>query len=264
MDVTVRYRNNRSETFKFPSSGSPLTRRFVGTYVLDPASRKKYEVARDKEQEPLASESLQIGAGNSGEQIAAGTAVNLWAMFPAPPEATKTVSLVVALAPPFDNVPISGSGSGSAGGGSAVAGAVVGVDAALKDLGAKVTDTEIRIDLAADVLFDFDKATIKKEAEPNLQKVATVLKANPGAKVTIEGHTDGKGTDAYNQPLSEQRVAAVKQWLVANAQVNGATITTRGWGKTKPVAHNTKPDGSDDPDGRAKNRRVEIVVRKGG
>jgi outer membrane protein OmpA-like peptidoglycan-associated protein len=264
MDVTVRYRNNGSEAFKFPSAGNPLTRRFVGTYVLDPASRKKYEVARDKEQEPLASESLQIGAGNSGEPIAAGTAVNLWAMFPAPPEATKAVSLVVALAPPFDNVPISGSGSGSAGGGSAVAGAVVGVDAALKDLGAKVTDTEIRIDLAADVLFDFDKATIKKEAEPSLQKVATVLKANPTTKVTIEGHTDGKGTDAYNQPLSEQRAAAVKQWLVANAQVNGATITTRGWGKTKPVAHNTKPDGSDDPDGRAKNRRVEIVVRKGG
>jgi outer membrane protein OmpA-like peptidoglycan-associated protein len=55
----------------------------------------------------------------------------------------------------------------------------------------------------------------------------------------------------------------VKQWLVANAQVDGGTITTRGWGKTKPVAHNAKPDGSDDPDGRAKNRRVEIVVRKG-
>jgi outer membrane protein OmpA-like peptidoglycan-associated protein len=46
--------------------------------------------------------------------------------------------------------------------------------------------------------------------------------------------------------------------------VDGATVTTRGWGKTKPVAHNTKPDGSDDPEGRAKNRRVEIVVRKSG
>jgi outer membrane protein OmpA-like peptidoglycan-associated protein len=112
------------------------------------------------------------------------------------------------------------------------------------------------------VLFDFDKATIKKEAEPSLRKVATVLGANPGAKVAIEGHTDAKGADAYNQTLSEQRAASVKQWLVANAQVDGAAIATRGWGKTKPVAHNTKPDGSDDPDGRAKNRRVEIVVRK--
>ncbi len=264
LGVTVRYRNNGDAVFHFPHAGNPVTRRFAGTYVLDPASRKKYEVALDKKKESLASESLQMGGGSLGEPIPPGSAVNLWAIFPAPPDATKAVSLVVALAPPFDDVPISGSGSGSAGGGSAVAGAVVGLDAALKDLGAKVTETEIRIDLAADVLFDFDKATIKKEAVPSLQNVATVLKANPKAKVTIEGHTDGKGTDAYNQPLSEQRAAAVKQWLVANAQVNGASIATRGWGKAKPVAHNTKPDGSDDPEGRAKNRRVEIVVRKSG
>ena len=66
-----------------------------------------------------------------------------------------------------------------------------------------------------------------------------------------------------NQTLSEQRAAAVKQWLVASAQVNGANISTRGWGKSKPVAYNAKPDGSDDPDGRAKNRRVQIIVRKG-
>jgi hypothetical protein len=66
-----------------------------------------------------------------------------------------------------------------------------------------------------------------------------------------------------SQKLSEARAASVKQWLVANAKVNGANIATRGWGKTKPVAHNTKPDGSDDAEGRAKNRRVEIVIRKG-
>jgi outer membrane protein OmpA-like peptidoglycan-associated protein len=158
-------------------------------------------------------------------------------------------------------VAIQGLG-GSTEAGVQAAGETLGIEGALKDLGAKVTDTEIRIDLAADVLFDFDKATLKKEAEPSLQKVATVLKANPGAKTTIEGHTDGKGADAYNQTLSEQRAASVKQWLV-DAGVNGAAIATRGLGKTKPVAHNVKPDGSDDPEGRAKNRRVEIVVRKG-
>lgn len=82
--------------------------------------------------------------------------------------------------------------------------------------------------------------------------------------MTIEGHTDGKGTDAYNNALSESRAAAVKTWLTTNAQANAAKISTRGLGKTKPVAHNTKPDGSDDPEARAKNRRVEIVVRKAG
>ncbi|MGQ0733354.1 MAG: OmpA family protein [Acidobacteriota bacterium] len=107
------------------------------------------------------------------------------------------------------------------------------------------------------------EADIRKDAEASLLKVATVVNANPGAKVSIEGHTDGRGADDYNQKLSEARAASVKQWLVASAKVDGASVATRGWGKTKPVAPNAKPDGSDDPEGRAKNRRVEIVVRKG-
>jgi photosystem I P700 chlorophyll a apoprotein A2 len=82
--------------------------------------------------------------------------------------------------------------------------------------------------------------------------------------VSIDGHTDGKGADAYNMALSERRAAAVKAWLTAHSQMPPARIATRGLGKTKPVAHDTKPDGSDDPDGRARNRRVEIVVRKAG
>jgi len=162
---------------------------------------------------------------------------------------------------PMEGVPIEGLGGASAGG-IAAAGQTLGLEGALKELKAEVTPQEIKIDLSADVLFDFDQATIKKEAEPSLRNVATVLKANPGAAVAIEGHTDAKGAEAYNQTLSEQRAASVKQWLVTNAQVNGASIATRGWGKSKPVAENTKPDGSDEPEGRARNRRVQIVVRK--
>jgi outer membrane protein OmpA-like peptidoglycan-associated protein len=142
-----------------------------------------------------------------------------------------------------------------------IVGITRGIDGVLKDLGAKVTDREIRIELSADVLFDFDKADLRPEASVSLEKVAEVLRASPDAPVTIEGHTDGKGTDAYNQPLSERRAQSVKAWLVAHGGAHAAKITTRGWGKTKPVAPNAKPDGSDDPEGRKKNRRVEITVR---
>jgi len=257
LTLTFRYRNTGTGPYNFPHR--PVVRE---AYLLDSANRRKYEVIQDRKQQPICAETLNLQFPD-GVSLKPGEAIALWAKFPAPPGATKTVSVHLPFAPPFDKVELSGAASGSESGGSAVAGSVVGLDAALKDLGAKVTETEIRIDLAADVLFDFDKADIKKEAEPSLQNVATVLKANQSAKVSIEGHTDGKGADAYNQTLSEQRAASVKQWLVANAQVNGANVATRGWGKTKPVAHNTKPDGSDDPEGRAKNRRVEIVVRKG-
>src|SRR5260221_13378097 len=78
---------------------------------------------------------------------------------------------------------------------SSIAGKVDPLAAALKDLGARVSDTEIRIEMSADVLFDFDKATIKPAAEPALAKVATVLEGYPRAAVRIEGHTDAKGGD---------------------------------------------------------------------
>ena len=138
-----------------------------------------------------------------------------------------------------------------------------GIESVLKDLGAKVTGQEIRIELAADVLFDFDKHVLRPEAVPSLEKVAEVLRSRAGSPVTIEGHTDGKGSDAYNQPLSEKRAQAVRDWLVKNGGASAARITTKGWGKSKPIVPNTRPDGSDDPDGRKKNRRVEITVRTG-
>jgi len=133
------------------------------------------------------------------------------------------------------------------------------LQAALQDLGATVKGKEIKIDLAADVLFEFDKADLRPQARPALEKVAAVLKAYPKAAVTIDGHTDGKGNDQYNQKLSDRRADSVKRWL-AQAGVD-TRMTARGWGKSRPVVPNTKPDGSDDPDGRQKNRRVEITVK---
>jgi photosystem I P700 chlorophyll a apoprotein A2 len=131
--------------------------------------------------------------------------------------------------------------------------------AALKDLGARVTEREIKIDLSADVLFDFDKASLRQEAGPALEKVAAVMNTYPKASALIEGHTDGKGSDQYNQRLSERRAESVRNWLTTTGVKTRMSV--RGWGKTKPVAPNTKPDGSDDPVGRQKNRRVEITVR---
>jgi outer membrane protein OmpA-like peptidoglycan-associated protein len=133
------------------------------------------------------------------------------------------------------------------------------VQGALKDLGAKVTGREIKINLSADVLFDFDKADLRPEAGPPLEKVVSVLRGYPKAAVVIEGHTDGKGNEQYNQKLSERRADSVRAWLAAHGV--SAAMTTRGWGKRRPVGPNSKPNGADDPEGRQKNRRVEITVK---
>jgi outer membrane protein OmpA-like peptidoglycan-associated protein len=147
---------------------------------------------------------------------------------------------------------------------SGVAGRVDPVAAALLELGARTTEQEIRIEMSADVLFDFDRAELKPEAEASLQKVATVLRAYGGSQVTVEGHTDAKGADTYNQRLSERRAAAVVGWLSSKAGLGGDRLTARGLGAQKPVATNTRADGSDDPEGRRRNRRVEIVVKRAG
>lgn len=138
----------------------------------------------------------------------------------------------------------------------------------VQDLGGKVqdlqveeTETEVKIELPGDVLFDFDKADIRADAEPVLQKVAEIIKKYRSPIVRVEGHTDAKGSDSYNQRLSERRAESVKSWLEKKGSIGGV-LTTKGWGSEKPVAPNQKPDGSDDPDGRQKNRRVEITIKK--
>lgn len=133
-----------------------------------------------------------------------------------------------------------------------------------RDLAVKETATEIRIELAADVLFEFDKAVILPKAEQTLKQAADLIgeKAAHGT-ARVDGHTDAKGDDNYNQKLSERRANAVKDWLVNSGGLKQVTFKTQGLGEQKPVAPNTKADGSDDPDGRQKNRRVEIIVKKG-
>lgn len=132
-----------------------------------------------------------------------------------------------------------------------------------QNLQVQETATETRINLAADVLFDFDKAVLLPKAQETLHNVGTFIgEKSHGRPVRIEGYTDSKGSDAYNQKLSERRAEAVKQWLVQREGLGKVQMLTAGFGARNPVAPNKKPDGSDDPEGRQKNRRVEIVLAK--
>jgi outer membrane protein OmpA-like peptidoglycan-associated protein len=159
-------------------------------------------------------------------------------------------------------LPITGEVRAIQGLSSGFAGQSEALAAALTSLGATTTPTTITIELSADVLFDFDKASIKPDAEPSLQKLLTILSSYPHARVVIEGYTDAKGSDSYNLGLSQRRADAVRAWLSARPAARGIEFTAHGLGSTNPVAPNRKPDGSDDPAGRQKNRRVTIRVSK--
>lgn len=128
----------------------------------------------------------------------------------------------------------------------------------LTQLGAtQDADTAIRFSLPADVLFDFDKATLRADAAEPLAQAKRLIAAYPRAPVTIAGYTDAKGDDAYNDKLSLMRAQSVSARLVDAGQ---RRPVIEGRGERDPVAPNVRPDGSDDPAGRQRNRRVEIIL----
>jgi len=139
---------------------------------------------------------------------------------------------------------------------------VTDVGAVVQDLQVKEIGNEVRIDLAADVLFDFDKSDILPKAEDTLSKAAAIIKERAKGTVMIAGHTDSKGGDAYNMALSERRANAVRNWFRTRGGLASISFDAKGFGAKQPVAPNQKPDGSDDPEGRQKNRRVEITIKK--
>ncbi|MDD5261972.1 MAG: OmpA family protein [Methylacidiphilales bacterium] len=113
----------------------------------------------------------------------------------------------------------------------------------------------ILIRLSSDVLFEFDSARLKTDAESSLGQVAAVLAQAKKVQIMVEGHTDTIGTDEYNQRLSEQRAEAVAVWLRQRSGLGPDVLHSRGFGKTRPIVN---PRGSIEE--QARNRRVEIRV----
>jgi outer membrane protein OmpA-like peptidoglycan-associated protein len=136
------------------------------------------------------------------------------------------------------------------------------LEKARQEFQAQQSGRSLSINLSGDVLFDYDKAVLKPAAEEALKKVAVVLSQFPESKVTVEGYTDSKGTKSVNMQLSRERAQAVKDWLVKNGGVLSANISTKGFGEQYAIAPNTNADGTDNPLGRALNRRVTIIVEK--
>lgn len=109
------------------------------------------------------------------------------------------------------------------------------------------------------VTFEYDSARLTAEAEDRLDNVVNALKSAEDINVNIAGHTDSLGSATYNLQLSQARADSVRDYLVSHG-IDASRLTTRGYGETRPVAPNVNPDGSDNPAGRAKNRRVELHV----
>jgi outer membrane protein OmpA-like peptidoglycan-associated protein len=203
------------------------------------------------------------GAPAQAASAAAAAAVEVAWEDPEPPEAQALAEQVVGAKWKEDKrigltmkiLPLVNRTTGIAGFTSEVEGKTRSLDDRLAGLDAKVTDTEVTIRLPGSILFDFDSAAVRVDAEPTLSEVAEVLKAYGERPARIEGHTDSIASDSYNLELSKRRAESVRKWLGGHG-VKGARLTAVGHGESQPVADNATPAG------RQSNRRVEIVIAK--
>ncbi|MEI6312959.1 MAG: OmpA family protein [Bacteroidota bacterium] len=109
------------------------------------------------------------------------------------------------------------------------------------------------------VFFDYDQFRLKPDAPDTLNKVVAFMKQFPNYVVQIGGHTDDIGPDVYNDSLSQKRANAVARYILSK-DIDNSIVSVKAFGKTSPIAPNKTPDGKDNPDGRALNRRVEFIV----
>jgi outer membrane protein OmpA-like peptidoglycan-associated protein len=124
------------------------------------------------------------------------------------------------------------------------------------------TDRGVALNLSGDVLFPFGADRLRPEAAEGLREVADLIRDLRPRSITIVGHTDSVGDEAANRDLSLRRARAVQRWLEERVGAAMPAVVVEGRGEAEPVAPNTRPDGTDNAEGRALNRRVEFVLER--
>jgi outer membrane protein OmpA-like peptidoglycan-associated protein len=141
-------------------------------------------------------------------------------------------------------------------------GAVIGhqMDKQAEEIKKTVPDAKVErvgegivVEFSSNVLFAFDKSNLSNDAKTNLNKLVTVLNNYPDTNIELQGHTDSKGSEAYNQTLSVNRATAVSVYL-AGKSITASRVTTKGFGESLPKYDNETAEG------RTQNRRVEFLI----
>ncbi len=149
------------------------------------------------------------------------------------------------------------AGPSSSGG---LTGEVSGLSGEITSFRVERTATQTIVEIASDVLFAFDSATLSPTAPAQLSRAADLIRQGGPGPIAVRGYTDFVGDDAYNFGLSERRALEVAGWLITSGRIERTRLRPSGLGEADPVAPNAGSDGQDNPEGRALNRRVVIVI----
>lgn len=192
-------------------------------------------------------------------ELAAGESTDLEVMFPAPPEGTESMTVTTPITSPFFDIPIVESSESA--GEEYTDGEILPLTLISDDEGGtgrsdQETDEELSILLSSDVLFDLESSDLTSDADEIIEQVASEIDQSSSDTVTVEGHTDNQGTDAVNDPLSEERAESVESALAEQVTRDDVTFETEGHGSSDPVADN------DTEEGQELNRRVTVTFEK--
>jgi outer membrane protein OmpA-like peptidoglycan-associated protein len=113
--------------------------------------------------------------------------------------------------------------------------------------------------IVKDIFYDFDKASLRPESKPGLDTLLAFMNDNPFLIVELGAHTDNKGSDEYNNVLSQSRAQTVVDYLRTN-KIDSSRLIAKGYGESQPIVPNENPNGSDNPDNRQRNRRTELKI----
>lgn len=157
-------------------------------------------------------------------------------------------------------VPASTDEASSIGNGSNMTGAVSGLMGDVRGFRVRTTATATILELPSDTLFAFDQGELTPQAVQTLPEVAQRIRDGGDGVIVISGHTDALGADDYNLSLSKRRAEAVRDWLVKQQGLSASRFQIEAVGKARPIAPDAHPDGTDNPEGRQLNRRVEVSI----
>ena len=191
--------------------------------------------------------------------ISSGDSVNLWAMFPAPPEDVESMTVATPVTAPFFDIPITDSTESYDTQGIST-GEIIPLTMITDDLddntGRTENDEEVSILLSSDVLFDTGSSDLTSDAEEIIEQVASEIDQSESSTVRVDGHADNRGTDDVNTPLSEERAESVENELSDMVTRDGIEFETEGHGSSDPIADNSTTEGQE------RNRRVTVTFEK--
>lgn len=191
--------------------------------------------------------------------IASGDTLEMWIIYPAPPDDVDTMTVTNPLTPPLLNVPISQSSNTVENTGLSdprIIDLVTITDDLEDQTGRTESGDEVSIILSSDVLFETNSAELSEEAEEILEQVSTEVDDSSSTNVKIDGHADNTGSDSVNVPLSQERAESVESALSRLITRSDVDFEVEGHGSSDPIASN------DTEEGRERNRRVSVTFEK--